>query len=384
MSDHQSTVQAGSATKSPSSKRSIIYAAILAIGAVAWIGSGLIGETDPQTEITSNTQADATAALVKVRVAKLAAEDRPRRIVVMGRTNAIKDAEIKAETSGQVIARPGLKGQATTKGSVLLELAMDDRAAKLKEAQARAGAARITYQASKDLQRKQFESQIKLAESNAELASAEAELASIKLDLARTKIRAPIDGYIETLLPGPGDYVEAGEVVALVVDLDPMRVIAYVTERDIGDVHVDDLVAIKLPNGSQIGGTVNYVSRQANDVTRTFRIDIWIDNPNMEIPAGLTAEAELSGGSRKAHKIPSSALTLNDEGKLGVQTLNATDIVEFMPVELLEDTPDGTWITGLPDDVTVIIVGHEFVIDGQKVNPTTGVDAPDNNSGATS
>lgn len=384
MSDHQSTVQAGSATKSPSSKRSIIYAAILAIGAVAWIGSGLIGETDPQTEITSNTQADATAALVKVRVAKLAAEDRPRRIVVMGRTNAIKNAEIKAETSGQVIARPGLKGQATTKGSVLLELAMDDRAAKLKEAQARAGAARITYQASKDLQRKQFESQIKLAESNAELASAEAELASIKLDLARTKIRAPIDGYIETLLPGPGDYVEAGEVVALVVDLDPMRVIAYVTERDIGDVHVDDLVAIKLPNGSQIGGTVNYVSRQANDVTRTFRIDIWIDNPNMEIPAGLTAEAELSGGSRKAHKIPSSALTLNDEGKLGVQTLNATDIVEFMPVELLEDTPDGTWITGLPDDVTVIIVGHEFVIDGQKVNPTTGVDAPDNNSGATS
>lgn len=384
MNDHQNTDQAGSATKPASSKRSIIYAAILAIGAVAWIGSGLIGETDPQMEKTSNTQADTTAALVKVRVAKLTAEDRPRRIVVMGRTNAIKDAEIKAETSGQVVARPGLKGQATTKGSVLLELAMDDRAAKLKEAQARAGAARITYQASKDLQRKQFESQIKLAESNAELASAEAGLASIKLDLARTKIRAPIDGYIEALLPGPGDYVEAGEVVALVVDLDPMRVIAHVTERDIGDVHVDDLVAIKLPNGSQIGGTVNYVSRQANDVTRTFRVDIWIDNPNMEIPAGLTAEAELSGGSRKAHKIPSSALTLNDEGRLGVQTLDATDIVEFMPVELLEDTLDGTWITGLPDAVTVITVGHEFVIDGQKVNPTTGVDALDTNSGAAS
>lgn len=384
MSDHQNTDQAGSATKQPSSKRSIIYAAILAIGAVVWIGSGLVGDSDPQTDATSNAQADAPADLVKVRVVELVAVDRPRRIVVMGRTNAIKDAEIKAETSGQVVARPGLKGQATTKGSVLLELAVDDRVAKLKEAQARAGAAKITYQASKDLQRKQFESQIKLAESNAELASAEANLASIRLDLARTKIRAPIDGYIETLLPGPGDYVEVGEVVALVVDLDPMRVIAHVTERDIGDIHTDDLVAIKLPNGRQIGGTVKYVSRQANDVTRTFRIDIWIDNPNMEIPAGLTAEAEMSGGSRKAHMVPSSALTLNDEGKLGVQTLNATDIVKFMPVGLLEDTPDGTWITGLPDDVTVIIVGHEFVIDGQKVNPTTGVDAPSSTSGAAS
>lgn len=384
MSDQQNTDHAGSTTKPPSSKRSIIYAAILTIGAVAWIGSGLIGGSDTQTDATSNAQSDAPTELVKVRVVKLNAVDRPRRIVVMGRTNAINDAEIKAETSGQVIARPGLKGQATTKGSVLLELALDDRVAKLKEAQAREGAAKITYQASKDLQRKQFESQIKLAQSNAELASAEANLAIVKLDLARTKIRAPIDGYIEKLLPGPGDYVEAGEVVALVVDLDPMRVIAHVTERDIGDVHTDDLVMIKLPNGRQVGGTVKYVSRQANDVTRTFRIDIWIDNPNMEIPAGLTAEAEMSGGSRKAHMIPSSALTLNDEGKLGVQTLNATDIVKFMSVGLLEDTPEGTWITGLPDDVTVIIVGHEFVIDGQKVNPTTGIDAPASTRGAAS
>ncbi len=384
MSDQQNTGGAVSVTKPSNPKHSIIFAALLAIGAVAWIGSGLVGASDPQTDMASNAEADVVSELVKVRVAKLTAVDRPRRIVVMGRTNAIKDAEIKAETSGQVIARPGVKGQATTKGRVLLELAMDDRTAKLNEAEARAGAARITYQASKDLQRKQFESQIKLAESNADLASAEAALASIKLDIARTKIRAPIDGYIETLLPGPGDYVEAGEVVALVVDLDPMRVIAHVTERDIGDIHVDDLVAIKLPNGQQIGGTVNYVSRQANDVTRTFRIDIWIDNPNMAIPAGLTAEAEMSGGSRKAHKIPSSALTLNDEGKLGVQTLDAADIVKFVPVGLLEDTPEGTWVTGLPDDVTVIIVGHEFVIDGQQVMPTTGIDAPASASGAAS
>lgn len=382
MSDQENSGDAVSAVKPSDTRRSIIFAIILAIGAVAWIGSGLVGAPDPK--IALNTGADAAAELVKVRVAKLTAVDRPRRIVVMGRTNAIKDAEIKAETSGQVIARPGLKGQATTKGSVLLELALNDRIAKRNEAEARAGAAKITYKASKDLQRKQFESQIKLAESNAELASAEAALASIKLDIARTKIRAPIDGYIETLLPGPGDYVEAGEVVALVVDLDPMRVIAHVTERDISDIHVDDLVTIKLPNGQQIGGTVNYVSRQANDVTRTFRIDIWIDNPNMTIPAGLTAEAEMNGGSRKAHKLPSSALTLNDEGKLGVQTLDSTDVVKFMPVGLLEDTPEGTWVTGLSGDVTVIIVGHEFVIDGQKVMPTTDVDAPESDSGAAS
>jgi len=384
MDDQQKDDEKPITSKPAGAKRSIIYAAVLAVAAIVWIGSGLIGDTGAETEIVSASQANSTTELVNVRVIELSSEDRPRRIVVTGKTNAIKDAEIKAETSGQVVARPGKKGQATTKGSVLLELALDDRISKLREAEARAGAAKIIYQASKDLQRKQFESQIKLAESNSELASAEAELAKIKLDIARTKIRAPIDGYIESLLPGPGDYVEAGEVVAMVLDLDPMRVIAQVTERDIGDIRIGDLVAIKLPNGRQIGGTVNYVSRQANEVTRTFRIDIWIDNPNMTIPAGLTAEAEMSGGSRRAHKVPSSALTLNDEGKLGVQTLDASNIVKFSPVGLLEDTPEGTWVTGLPDQVTVIIVGHEFVIDGQTVNPTTGVEVPNNADGASS
>ena len=384
MDDQRNNGETAIASKPTSAKRSIIYAAILAIAAIVWIGSGVIGGADPEPETVAASQSDSKPELVSVRVVELSAENRPRRIVVMGKTNAIKDAEIKAETSGQVVSRPGRKGQATTKGSVLLELALDDRIAKLKEAEARAGAAKIIYQASKDLQRKQFESQIKLAESNTELASAEAELAKIKLDIARTKIRAPIDGYIESLLPGPGDYVETGEVVALVLDLDPMRVIAQVTERDIGDIHVDDLVTVKLPNGRQIGGTVNYVSRQANDVTRTFRIDIWVDNPNMAIPAGLTAEAEMSGGSRKAHKVPSSALTLNDEGKLGIQTLDASNVVKFVPVGLLEDTPEGTWVTGLPEQVTVIIVGHEFVIDGQTVNPTTGVEVPTSTDGTSS
>ncbi len=358
-----------------STKRSMIYAGILALATVAWIASGFFGDSpdDAENGTKIETAGKDSDELVKVRVAKLTATNKPRHIVVAGRTDAIKDAEIKAETSGIVVARPGIKGQAISKGAVLLELALDDRLAKLKNAEAQAGAAKIIYKASKDLQRKQFESQVKLAESNAKLAAAEAELASIKLDIARTKIRAPIDGYIETLLPGPGDYVEAGEVVSLIVDLDPLRVIVHVTERDVSDVHVDDLVTIKLPNGREVGGTVNYVSRVANDVTRTFRVDILIDNPGMAIPAGLTAEARMNGGSRMAHKIISSALTLSDSGQLGVRTLDAENIVRFMPVSLLEDTPEGTWVTGLPNDVTVIVVGQEFVVDGQKVAPTTGI-----------
>lgn len=376
------TSEKAGADKRPRINRSYLLAGLLALGAVAWIVSGMVGDEAEPVDGSAAKPAAATAQ-VKVRIVDLQAVERPRYIVVTGRTNAINDAEIKAETAGQVVARPARKGSLVQKGTVLLELAMDDRQTRLKDAEARAGAATITYNASKDLQRKQFESQIKLAESNATLATAEADLEEIKLEIARTKIRAPIAGYIETLLPGPGDYVEKGELVAMVVDLDPIRVIVNVTERDVGNIHVDDLATVKLPNGREVGASVNYISRVADDVTRTFRVDLWVDNPDASIPAGLTAEVQLTAGNRKAHMIRTSALTLNDLGVLGVRTVDADDIVHFMPVTLLDDTPDGAWIAGLPETVRVITVGQEFVIDGQKVETSDSAAAkPEGGAGS--
>jgi len=360
----------------PRMKKSFVLALLLAIAAVLWIASGMIeGDGAPEQETVAERNAHEPEA-IKVRVQDFTAVDHPRMLVVTGRTNAIKDAEIKAETAGQVIARPARKGSVVEKGTVLLELAMDDRLARLKQAEARVGVARISYEASKDLQRKQFESQIKLAQSNADLAEAEAELAAAKLDIERTKIRAPIDGFIDELLPGPGDRVEVGEQVAVVVDLDPMRVIAYVTEREVEYLKVDDLATIRLPSGREIGGTVHYISRVANDVTRAFRVDVWVDNPENNIPAGMTAEVRFDGGTRMAHKIPTSSLTLDDQGRLGVRTVTGGDTVKFEPVRLLDDTPEGAWVTGLPDSVTLITVGQEFVVDGQKVTPVRQGDKP--------
>ncbi len=346
-----------------------MLAALLACAAVIWVGSGVISEPAMTKTVAPEETSPAEKPLVNVRIAELEAVDRPLSVTVTGRTNAIKDAEIKAETSGNVVARKARKGSFVKKGAVLLELAMNDRMDRLEEAKAQVGSATISFNASKDLQRKQFESQVRLAQSNAELAKAEAELAAIELDIARTRIRAPIDGYVERLLPGPGDYVEEGDEVAMVVDLDPIRVIVNVTEMDVGHLKVDDLAAVRLPNGQEIGGTIHYISRVANETTRTFRVDVWIDNPDASIPAGLTASVKLEAGAQRAHKIPSSALTLNDKGTLGVRIVDEANIVQFVPVTMLDDTPDGTWVSGLPTTVRLITVGQEFVVDGQSVAP---------------
>ena len=68
----------------------------------------------------------------------------------------------------------------------------------------------------------------------------------------------------------------------------------------------------------------------------------------------------------KAHFLSPAALTLNELGELGVKTVKS-DKVQFHKVQIIDDTQQGVWLTGLPDEVELIIVGQEFVQSNQKV-----------------
>ena len=71
-----------------------------------------------------------------------------------------------------------------------------------------------------------------------------------------------------------------------------------------------------------------------------------------------------------AHRLPQSALTLNNDGQLGVRLVGPDDIVAFAPVEVLRDEVDGIWVSGLPERADVIVVGQDFVTRGVRVKPT--------------
>jgi multidrug efflux system membrane fusion protein len=61
---------------------------------------------------------------------------------------------------------------------------------------------------------------------------------------------------------------------------------------------------------------------------------------------------------------------LNDDGALGVRTIDDTALVAFSPVEIMRDTPNGIWVTGLPEVANVIVTGQEYVTAGVTVSPT--------------
>jgi multidrug efflux system membrane fusion protein len=56
---------------------------------------------------------------------------------------------------------------------------------------------------------------------------------------------------------------------------------------------------------------------------------------------------------------------------VGVKTVDDNNIVVFHPVSLLDDTPEGIWVSGLPDTARIILRGQEYVSAGQTVTTVT-------------
>ena len=186
------------------------------------------------------------------------------------------------------------------------------------------------------------------------------------VELNRTEVKAPFSGFIEQIVK-PGNFLERGQVCATIIQLDPITLIAGVPEYDINKVRIGQNVLVELVTGQKIKGKLTFVSKSASPDTRTFIVESQIENSDGKIKDGLTAEISIEIDKVMAHKISPSILLLNDEGKLGIRIVSENKYAKFIEIIILEDSEEGLWVTGIPEEVEIVIQGQGFVEDGQEV-----------------
>ena len=186
------------------------------------------------------------------------------------------------------------------------------------------------------------------------------------VEVNRTQVKAPFSGFIEQIVK-PGNFLERGQVCATIIQLNPISFIAGVPEYDINKVRVGQKVNLELVTGQKINGKLTFVSKSASPDTRTFIVESQIENPKGLVKDGLTANMTIEIDKVQAHKISPSILLLNDGGKLGIRIVVNSKIAKFIEITILEDSEEGLWVTDIPEDVEIIIQGQGFVEDGQEV-----------------
>ena len=368
---------------------------------------------------------------VSVRAVVLQSEAIEDDVLLRGRTEADRKIDVRAETGGLVVSAPLPKGTAVTQGQLLCRLeegtrsaqraealarlaqaraslpsaeaALPEAAARVAEAEARLEEARINDNAARELVQDGFATETRVAATKAAVSSAEAALtaaksgvaaaqagleaaqasissaeaavALVEKDIERLDIKAPFSGMLESDTAELGSLMQPGSLCGTVIALDPIRLVGFVPEANVDKIAVGAMAGAELINGQQVVGTVTFLSRSADENTRTFRTEITVPNPDLAIRDGQTIEIGIAGDGQQAHLVPQSSLTLDNEGNIGVRTVLEQEggpVAHFMPVTVLRDTVDGVYVGGLPEEVALITVGQEYVGEGTPVAPTYG------------
>jgi len=349
-------------------RSSVVLAIVVSVAAIAWVASGAFKSEAPAPE-PQVTPESTPPKIPDVRVEARAATGIVEEVAVTGRTQASRMVEVKAETDGQIVKLLAEKGAVVKAGQEIAKLEIRDRAAKVEEAAQLVNQREIQYKAASELAEKGFNSRVRLAEARADLESARAMLKAMRVDIEKTTIRAPFDGVVSAQMIETGDYVAVGDPIMSVVDLDPVEIVGYVTESQVGGMDVGTGASADLLDGRGVAGTITYIASVADPETRTFPVEISIPNADHAIREGLTAKVTIPLLSRQGHKISPAILTLADDGTVGVKIVKEGNIVAFTPVTILKSESDFIWVGGLPDTARIITAGQEFVTDGQTVNP---------------
>ena len=378
-------------------------------------------------------------AALKVVVVNSVARPLDQTIQVRGQTEADRQVELRAETTGQVISEPLRKGTFVEEGQLICKLdpgvrqallaeavarmaeaearlpeaearvpeaqaRVSEAQARVAEAQSRLAEANINANAAAKLSDNGFASTTRVAATEAAVRGAEAAVVSAEAglkaaesglesvaagieaaragrqsaealvkaaerDIERLSITAPFSGLLESDSAELGSLLREGNLCATVIQLDPIMLVGFVPETQVSSVKLGVDATGRVASGEVVMGKVVFISRSADPETRTFRIEVEVPNTDLVLRDGQTADISIKAEGTVAHLLPQSALTLDDRGTLGVRAVNSAKVVEFFPVEVIRDTPTGIWLTGLPDEVSVIVIGQEFVKAGIIVDP---------------
>ena len=185
------------------------------------------------------------------------------------------------------------------------------------------------------------------------------------VELNRTEVKAPFKGYIEKIIK-PGNFINRGQVCAVIIELDPIIFVAEVPEANIKAIVKGQNVLIELITGEVIESKLSFVSKSATPSTRSFRVEAKVPNSKGLIRDGITGNLKISTNKVLANKISPSIMLLSDNGIIGVRIVQ-NNIVKFLPLKIIEDTQDGIWVSGIPNLSQLIVRGQGYVENGQKV-----------------
>jgi membrane fusion protein (multidrug efflux system) len=334
-----------------------------------------------------------------VTVAPVRSEEIRRSAEFIGRMEAIQSVSIQARVEGFLQQVAFKEGQDVHAGDLLYVIEPDQYQAALQSAQAQLKSAQANLtQAERNLARNQelrqhgtvAQATLDQAIQQRDAASgsvmaAQAAVKTAQLNLGYTRITSPIDGRIGATSVTAGNLVgPSSGVLARVVQLDPIRVVFSVNERDLlalkqqnGNVSQQQLNArfvptLRLADGATYAqaGRVDFVDNTVDPATGTVAVHaIFPNQQKLLLPGMLVTVTVQPEHPQTSILVPLDAVAQDRQGKF-VLVVDDNDRVQQQRIEV-NGQYNQQWIVtaGLREGEEVIVSGLQKVRPGQQVKP---------------
>jgi membrane fusion protein, multidrug efflux system len=254
-----------------------------------------------------------------VAVSAMKAEFQPwqPQVKAVGSLRAVRGVDVTSEISGLVRSLHFESGEEVKDGQVLVELNADADIAQLHAYQAAADLANTIYERDK----KQFEiqavSQATLDTEAADLKSKRAQVAAQQAVVDKKTILAPFGGRLGISTVNPGQYINPGDKIVTLQDLNPLYVDFYLPQQELSLIALGQTVAVTTDTypGRTFTGTITVVNPKVDPDTRNFQAEATIANPKRVLLPGMYATVEVRAGVMQRYlTLPQTVVTYNPYG----------------------------------------------------------------------
>jgi len=299
-----------------------------------------------------------TPSTVNVDVVTIAARPWSNKIHTYGELESTEEVAVSVDFSAVVKAVYFQEGETIEADQVLMEL--DDSKQRLRLARSEASVANAratldrtqsTFERHRSLlatnaiskeRYKQSEASFKAAKAGLEEALAAEALA--QQDLQDTTIISPVNGVVVSRGAEPGQNVMPGALLARVQVVDTLRVVTYVTEREVNSLRVGDSAPLTTPGvpGRIYEGRIETIGSRADPNTGNFTVKLTVNNDDGLLKAGMSSRVQMSGTTQQdVLSVPVQALTDKNRKRVlyVVRDGQAREVEPILGISTRDDIP---------------------------------------------
>lgn len=294
------------------------------------------------------------------------------KVEVQGQVDAEQNALVLQQMPGVVTAIYVKAGDRVSAGQTLFITDASTYEKQIGIVETQANLARTAYEKQERLWSQGIGSEMQVLQAKTNKEAAEKQIQTLRATIEMTKAKSPISGVVDEVRVKLGDMAAPSAMMPGIRVVNSSRLVikAKLSDSEIGKLKQGDKVEVYFPDiDKHITSTVSYVGQVIDRQTRTFNVEVRLDNSNADYKANMLAQLYINDEAiPNALVVPTNVIQKTDDNREYLLVAEGDRVAKRFVVSGESYNGNTVIKDGLKTGDKVITFGFSEVVDGQRIS----------------